>query len=114
MSCREHDPCEIEALPILTDVEGKPAIIVAVWSVDTAMGGPEEGGWWYETGDLIHFEVHYVMQVAKHRVDDLRKKYPYTGKRSSFSRDKEDYNVELRDDGKVPHPYFPLVRPHYE
>lgn len=26
---------------------------VAVYLVDRAYGGPEEGGWWYETGELV-------------------------------------------------------------
>lgn len=26
--------------------------IVALYELDRAYGGPEEGGWWYDTGDL--------------------------------------------------------------
>ncbi len=26
---------------------------VAVYMVDKAFGGPEEGGWWYDYGDLV-------------------------------------------------------------
>jgi hypothetical protein len=26
--------------------------IVALYEVDRAFGGPEEGGWWYDTGEL--------------------------------------------------------------
>lgn len=26
--------------------------IIALYEVDRACGGPEEGGWWYDTGDL--------------------------------------------------------------
>lgn len=26
--------------------------IVALYRIDRAYGGPEEGGWWYDTGDL--------------------------------------------------------------
>ncbi len=27
--------------------------IVAFYAVDRAFGGPEEGGWWYDTGELV-------------------------------------------------------------
>ena len=26
--------------------------VVALYEIDRAYGGPEEGGWWYDTGDL--------------------------------------------------------------
>ena len=27
-------------------------LIVALYEIDRAYGGPEEGGWWYDTGEL--------------------------------------------------------------
>lgn len=31
----------------------KKQVYVAVFLEDRAYGGPEEGGWWYDTGDLV-------------------------------------------------------------
>lgn len=34
--------------------EPKPVLYwVAIYDVNRAYGGPEEGGWWYDTGDLV-------------------------------------------------------------
>ena len=27
--------------------------VVAFYAVDRAYGGPEEGGWWFDTGELV-------------------------------------------------------------
>lgn len=35
--------------------DGTPRFF-AVWELDRAYGGPEEGGWWYDTRVLIHSE----------------------------------------------------------
>ena len=32
--------------------------VVAVYELDRVYGGPEEGGWWYTTGDLVR--IHSV------------------------------------------------------
>lgn len=113
MSCNPHKDCAIEALPIITDIVGVPLFVISVWSVDRVYGGPEEGGWWYDTGTLEHLEFFTVKQIAELRLRELREKYPNTGKSGSVLGG-EDYNVELHHDGKIPHPYYPLEVPHYE
>ena len=30
----------------------RPRYIIALYEIDRAYGGPEEGGWWYDTGEL--------------------------------------------------------------
>lgn len=85
---------------------------VAVYAVGTNYGGPEEGGWWYDAGDVVHLEVALDEASARTRADELRLQYPYTGKRSSFGSDKEDHDVTFTD--TLPRPSFPAVRPHYE
>lgn len=34
--------------------------VVAVYEMDRAYGGPEEGGWWYDAGELVR-----VLRVAR-------------------------------------------------
>lgn len=38
----------------------KPTYIVAVYLRDRAWGGHEEGGWWFDTGELVR--VHRVFK----------------------------------------------------
>jgi hypothetical protein len=35
------------------DVEAETMYFVATYLCDRAYGGPEEGGWWYDYGDLV-------------------------------------------------------------
>ena len=88
---------------------------VAVYAVDSSYGGPEEGGWWYDTGELIEVEIWPNQALAKDRAEALRVLFPATGKGRSFSTDREDYQVRVFDclDG-LPPMYFPEERPHYE
>lgn len=113
MSFNPHEACPIEALPVVKDVEGKPMLVLCVWSISRAYGGPEEGGWWYDTGELEHIEFHTIRQIADLRMKELREKYPYTGKSGSVLGG-EDWAVGCNENGKIPHPYYPLVIPHYE
>jgi hypothetical protein len=51
------------------------SIYVNVYLVDRAYGGPEEGGWWYDTEEAINaikceaYEVDYRKQVAQEWCD---------------------------------------------
>lgn len=88
------------------------AWFVAVYMVGTNYGGPEEGGWWYEVGDIVSCEVWPSQEQANARAEVLQEVYPNTGKRSSFGQDKEDHDVVVTD--TLPAPSFPAVTPHYE
>lgn len=97
--------------------EGKQQFFVGVYRVGQGYGGPEEGGWWFSTGNLVR-------QVACNSWDEaeaVRARYvgtkeepgefAYTGLRSSV-RSGEDYDVVI---DIAPHPeYFPEERPRYE
>lgn len=93
--------------------DGEPACFIGVYEVDTVYGGPEEGGWWYDTGELIRVEVVHCETCAIRRTNELREEYPDTGKRTSFGRDKDDWSV-VRVQGRVPEAYYPETVPHYE
>lgn len=39
--------------------------ILAFYEIDRAWGGPEEGGWWYDTGTFVRvIALHYHDEAA--------------------------------------------------
>lgn len=70
-------------------------IYVNVYSVDRGYGGPEEGGWWYETREPVHFERVSSREEAEERREELREQYPNTGKRFSVLGG-EDYDIFIQ------------------
>ena len=98
---------------------------VAVYLVDRAFGGPEEGGWYYETGVPETHIMSDEVQLAPTRFDDIQKAQttadgwqraldansnagrPDIG--STLSRGV--YRAIVTD--HPPEPY-PKVKPHYE
>jgi hypothetical protein len=97
--------------------DGGIAHFVAVYAVDRAYGGPEEGGWWYDTGQRIHLEVVTTEERAIRRREELRELYPVTGNRGSVLGSgyypDGDYEV-VTSYGIVPVESFPETRPRYE
>lgn len=106
--------------------ERKPRFVVAVWNCDRRYGGPEEGGWSYETGFLENsIEVHDEATAEAVR-DALEVGYPYTGQRGYYSKRSPDYSVRVLDRWNqydldehfdvrldIIHEY-PVYRPRYE
>lgn len=83
---------------------------VNVYDVTRCWGGPEEGGWWYHAGDCI--EAHHVGSRAQAEAlqDELRERYPRTGKRYSvLGGDDWDVRIELEKGTS-----FPSQTPRYE
>lgn len=84
---------------------------VGVYSIRRCYGGPEEGGWWYDSGDLM-FSVRCFSEES---ADDLgallREKFPRTGKRYSVLG---GYDFEIKVGNTFPIEHFPTNRPHYE
>ena len=85
--------------------------IIAVYETDRVYGGPEEGGWWYETGELVH-KVTVAASEVRQVMDRLDKTYPYTKGRYSVNYSGGDYSMEVWDE--QPPVRYPLERPHYE
>ncbi len=71
--------------------------VVAHYADSDAYGGPEEGGWWYRTSDLID-----VVQGS--RFEDLMNDYCYAMNTSEHRSTREHYEVvelgrlELREE----------------
>jgi hypothetical protein len=102
----------------------KPRYIVSVWRCGRANGGPEEGGWSYEYGDLITSIEVDEEEAVEHLREGLSIEYPYTGKRSSILGG-SDYNVTVHDRHDCEYDtliderlnlvsFYPQHTPHYE
>jgi len=103
-------------------------ITVAVYMYDRAYGGPEEGGWWYDTYTPMHEEEEFVHLLAHfpsteegeihaERWEQLAQKYldkEYNEYRTPVSSVNSDgkYVVLATDGYDVTH--IPHTRPHYE
>lgn len=99
---------------VLEDLENiEPAKwYVRVYRVDQAYGGPEEGGWWFTTGDAVGASVEVEDRETAEAVrEELRKDYPDTGKSYSVLGG-DDYAIHI-DTEPLPDS-FPESRPHYE
>jgi hypothetical protein len=92
--------------------EGAQQWFVGVYSVGRSYGGPEEGGWWYDTGEL-------VQQTAVNSYDEAEEvrqrlydgEFPDTGKSSSVLGG-DDFRIAI---GIEPHAKsFPDTKPRYE
>ncbi len=42
--------------------------VVAFYAVDRAYGGPEEGGWWYDAGELVRIHQVCLTEAAAARL----------------------------------------------
>lgn len=109
-----------------TYLEPKPEVpkffCVAIGLEDRAYGGPEEGGWWYDTFEPLDEYAHMTKIVItaeeayRHR-DELRQwivsEKLNEGRRPTSSVLSEgQYDVHVYR-GRYPH-YVPERRPHYE
>jgi hypothetical protein len=104
----------------------KPRYEVTVWDCDREDGGPEEGGWSFETGTLVTSIGVESKEVAEMIKAALEIEYPYTGKRGYYSKQGPDYSVRILDRQDYYHAesdfdcrldvitYYPIHRPHYE
>lgn len=84
-------------------------------------GGPEEGGWWYDTGyptgfsfgPIIGEDAAYdqsrALNKLEHERQEAEEKYDYTSVLSHMSMHYQ-YTVEDYPEPKA----FPETRPHYE
>lgn len=97
--------------------DGSQQWFVGVYSASRSCGGPEEGGWWYDTGNLVQQTAVNSHDEARSLAEKLQGteaepgKFPYTGKRGSVLGG-EDYDVRV---GIEPFAeFYPEERPHYE
>lgn len=104
----------------------KPRYVIAVYDCDREMGGMEEGGWSFETGELVDSIAVDTEAVAETIAEALAVEYPYTGQRGMYSKRGPDFTVRIIDreeqaewedylDCRLePVPSYPIHTPRYE
>lgn len=94
-----------------------PMHVLALYEVDRAYGGPEEGGWWFDTGEhrrtLRTFGNEQDAYAAARRCNGWLARLQ-KGKRavSSVIYDGGRYAAEVHRNFAPGH--YPVERPHYE
>lgn len=90
---------------------------VAFYEIDRAYGGPEEGGWWFDTGTFVRISRTFKNRDAA---------YAYARRANALlhviQRDARDVSSVLYDGGRMaaevydglPPAFFPETRPYYE
>jgi hypothetical protein len=91
---------------------------VAVYLVELAYGGPEEGGWWYQCGELVRqmrtFKSEERASLYCMRLNELLKVTLNKGRRPISSvASNGRYNAEVMN-GRCAPAGIPERRPHYE
>ena len=105
---------------VVRGLDGEPVRWLAVYELNLASGGPEEGGWWYTEGTLIDLRVVPQSpvwdQVFETTKAELIGQYPAEGERPlhSVAYDGGAHEVRITNDGKIPWEHTPYIRPHYE
>ena len=90
---------------------------VAFYEIDRAYGGPEEGGWWFDTGQLVRVhrvfldeaKAEAVCRRANRLLSHIQRNLRPVG---SVIYDGGRYAADVYPDTAPP--FFPATRPHYE
>lgn len=84
---------------------------VAVYAVSREYGGAEEGGWYFDAGELVKEVEVATEDEAEELRERLRDEYPDTGKSSSVLGG-EDYRISI--DTEPHEKLYPAETPRYE
>ncbi len=76
---------------------------VTVYRVGRRYGGPEEGGWWYDTGTVELSRPAADLTEAEELAAVYRDDYPYTGRRGSVLGG-DDWDVVVSETPGVDYP----------
>ena len=90
-----------------------PALYVNVYLIDRAYGGPEEGGWWYDTGELVRSTQCDTEAAAevKRAEEEAACNVENHGKPDISSvRSEGRYAVRVESEAGAD---YPAARPHY-
>jgi hypothetical protein len=97
---------------------GRTVIAVAVYHVDRAYGGPEEGGWYYDCGERVKDRKVYTCH-SREKAYELASKINASlneneneGRPSIYSVLSEGQYRALTFEGDAPD-YFPAETPYY-
>ncbi len=91
--------------------------VVAFYEIDRAYGGPEEGGWWYDTGELQRTiaehrdaERAYAYALRANRLLDRLQRHSRSPSSMAYSGGR--HAAWVFEDTAPTH--YPLTRPRYE
>lgn len=91
--------------------------VLAFYEIDRAYGGPEEGGWWYDTGQLVRvwrtFKTEETACAVAHRANRLLE---------YLQRHRPDVGSVIYNGGRhsvavyenFAPKFYPAIRPRYE
>lgn len=91
--------------------------VLAFYEIDRVYGGPEEGGWWYDTGQLVRiwrtFKAEEMAYALAHRANRLLER---------LQRHRPDVGSVIYRGGRhsvavyenFAPKFYPEVRPRYE
>lgn len=92
--------------------------VIGFYELDRAYGGPEEGGWWYDCGQLVR-----AFRVAHSEAEAIRLCRRANDLLHRLQRNKRDIGSVIysggrhcawfSDDGRLPS-HWPETRPYYE
>ena len=111
------DPVAISATPFLRDADSRlegaleRPIYINVYHVTRHYGGPEEGGWWYNAGQLVESVETTVGDADRVRVE-LHEKHNHKNEGDIYSV-LGGVLVEVTPEDH-PGADWPAERPHYE
>lgn len=95
----------------------KKRYVVAIYELDRAYGGPEEGGWWYDTGTIERVcrifnseDAAYIFCNRMNRLLDHRQRNKLG--RGSMAYSGGEYGASVFEN-YAPR-YFPERTPYYE
>lgn len=87
--------------------------IVSVYMVDRGYGGPEEGGWWYDRGELVRLvRIFNNEESAYAYARKLNDRLDSTLNRGRRVLSEGRYAAKVHEG--IPPKYYPEARPYYE
>lgn len=92
--------------------------VVGLYELDRQYGGPEEGGWWYDSGELVRImavthgaeKASQLCRRANHLLRFVQRSLRY--KSDSICYRGGEYGAYVYEN--VAPSYYPEQRPHYE
>ena len=91
--------------------------VLAFYELDRAYGGPEEGGWWFDTGELVRVfrvvkdeERAYALARRANRLLDRLQRHKRSTGSMAYNGGRHCVSVYAR----TAPAFFPERRPHYE
>lgn len=95
--------------------------IVAAYELDHVYGGPEEGGWWYNTGTRVRIlklfnneeDAYTYCRRFNSLLRPIQRRNRCVREISSVIYDGGMYEAQVYKDTELP-AYYPTERPYYE